>query len=179
MAAAQRLASTWSDIERSDVFAGSLIGRLATLARTRTHLHENDTLRATLDRGAADRADRGPPGALRVRGGEIEQAAEHWFTAGPLVDAVLASAAVPGILPPVELGGEHFIDGGIVNSIPVGRAVALGADADLRHARGPRRPAAGAAALAVGGRRWSRSRSRAGTASSAISPRCRTMSRST
>jgi NTE family protein len=57
----------------------------------------------------------------------IEAAAEHWFTAGPIVDAVLASAAVPGILPPVELDGEHFIDGGIVNSIPVGRAVALGA----------------------------------------------------
>jgi NTE family protein len=34
---------------------------------------------------------------------------------------------VPGILPPVKIGDEHFIDGGIVNSIPVGRAVALGA----------------------------------------------------
>jgi NTE family protein len=34
---------------------------------------------------------------------------------------------VPGILPPVEIGGEHFIDGGIVNSIPVSRALALGA----------------------------------------------------
>ena len=33
----------------------------------------------------------------------------------------------PGLLPPVEIGGEHFIDGGIVNSIPVSRAVALGA----------------------------------------------------
>ena len=34
---------------------------------------------------------------------------------------------MPGILPPVEIGGEHFIDGGIVNSIPVDRAVELGA----------------------------------------------------
>ena len=40
-----------------------------------------------------------------------------------MVDAVLASAAVPGLLPPVEIGGEHFIDGGIVNCIPVDRAV--------------------------------------------------------
>ena len=31
----------------------------------------------------------------------IERAAEHWFDSGPLVDAVLASAAVPGLLPPV------------------------------------------------------------------------------
>jgi hypothetical protein len=40
---------------------------------------------------------------------------------------VLASCAVLGILPPVKIGDEHFIDGGIVNSIPVARAVALGA----------------------------------------------------
>jgi NTE family protein len=40
---------------------------------------------------------------------------------------VLASSAVPGLLPPVEIDAEHFIDGGIVNSIPVRRAVELGA----------------------------------------------------
>ena len=58
----------------------------------------------------------------------IERAAEHWFTDGALVDAVLASCAVPGLLPEVEIGGEHYLDGGLVHSIPVGRAVALGAD---------------------------------------------------
>jgi NTE family protein len=57
----------------------------------------------------------------------IERAAEHWFTEGPLADAVLASCAVPGLLPPVRIGDEHFLDGGLVHSIPVGRAVALGA----------------------------------------------------
>jgi len=57
----------------------------------------------------------------------IERAAEHWFDRGPLADVVLASCAVPGILPPVRIDGEHFIDGGIVNSIPVSRAVTLGA----------------------------------------------------
>ena len=44
------------------------------------------------------------------------------FAHGLLTDVVLASCAVPGILPPVPIGDEHFIDGGIVNS-----AVALGA----------------------------------------------------
>ena len=41
--------------------------------------------------------------------------------------AVTASCAVPGLLPPVEIGGSHYFDGGLVDSIPVGRAVALGA----------------------------------------------------
>ena len=57
----------------------------------------------------------------------IETASERWFTEGPLVDAVLASCSVPGILPPYRIGDEHFYDGGVVNSIPVNRAVQLGA----------------------------------------------------
>ena len=46
---------------------------------------------------------------------------------GRVVDAVVASAAVPGLLPPAKVGDEHFLDGGIVNSVPLGRAVELGA----------------------------------------------------
>ena len=72
-------------------------------------------------------------------------------TRGPVVDAVVASAAVPGLLPPAKVGDEHYLDGGIVNSIPVGRAVQLGADPDLRAPGRPDRPAAQAAAPAVGG----------------------------
>ncbi len=78
----------------------------------------------------------------------IERAAEHWFADGPLVDAVMASCAVPGLLPPVRIDGEHYVDGGIVNSIPVGRAVELGARTVYvlqvgrvdRPLRAPRRP---------------------------------------
>ncbi|MDN5751341.1 MAG: patatin-like phospholipase family protein, partial [Pseudonocardia sp.] len=57
----------------------------------------------------------------------IEDAAEHWFDDGPVVDAVLASAAVPGLLPPAVVDGRHYLDGGLVNSIPLGRAVERGA----------------------------------------------------
>jgi NTE family protein len=80
-------------------------------------------LRAELgERGFADLAVR-----FQCCAASIERAAEHWFTAGPLVEAVLASCAVPGLLPPVQVDGEHYVDGGIVNSIPVGRAVDQGA----------------------------------------------------
>lgn len=124
---ALKLADTWGTIETSDVFAGSLFGRLATLARTGTHLHDNSALRATLDEALEIPLIEDLPVRFECVAASIEKAAEHWFTRGSLVDAVLASAAVPGLLPPVEIGGEHFIDGGIVNSIPVDRAVALGA----------------------------------------------------
>jgi NTE family protein len=57
----------------------------------------------------------------------IERAAETWFAEGPAIEAVLASCAVPGLLPPVRIDGEHFLDGGLVDSVPLGRAVELGA----------------------------------------------------
>jgi NTE family protein len=125
---ALRLGAVWGTLESSDVFAGSLFGRLATLARTGTHLHANDALRATLTEALEIPLIEDLPVRFQCVAASIEAAAEHWFTRGPLVDAVLASAAVPGLLPPVAVGDEHFIDGGIVNSIPVDRAVALGAD---------------------------------------------------
>ena len=44
-----------------------------------------------------------------------------------MVEAVVASAAVPGLLPPKRIDGQHYLDGGIVNSVPVARAHQLGA----------------------------------------------------
>ncbi len=122
------LAQTWSDIERSDAFEGSLVGRLATLARSRTHLHENDALRGLLEESLGLGLIEELPVRFECVAACIETASERWFSSGPLVDAVLASSAVPGMLPPVEIEGEHFLDGGIVNSIPVARAVQLGAE---------------------------------------------------
>ncbi len=127
VAGVERLAGVWSAIDRSDVFEGSVLGRLTTLARTRTHLHDNASLRALLTEALPVSRIEDLAVAFQCVAASIEHASEHWFTAGPVVEAVLASASVPGILPPVEIEGEHFIDGGIVNSIPVSRAVELGA----------------------------------------------------
>jgi NTE family protein len=47
---------------------------------------------------------------------------------GPLVDAVLASAAIPGVLPPVDWDGRMLIDGGVINNTPITDALDLGAE---------------------------------------------------
>ncbi|MDQ6857236.1 MAG: patatin-like phospholipase family protein [Candidatus Dormibacteraeota bacterium] len=119
------LAQLWREVTASGVFAGSMIKRVTTLARTRTNLHSNTGLRRLLEKHLPVRKIEDLPVRFECVAASIEAAAEHWFTRGSIVDAVLASAAVPGILPPVAIGGEHFIDGGIVNSIPVGRAISL------------------------------------------------------
>ncbi|AMG30217.1 serine protease [Grimontia hollisae] len=47
---------------------------------------------------------------------------------GQLTEAMLASMAVPGALPPVELDGRYLVDGGPVNNLPVDVVKAMGAD---------------------------------------------------
>lgn len=126
-ATVERMAQAWTDLSARGVFGGTLLGRLGTLARHGTYLHPNDGLRQLIDDGIGqlDFAD------LAVRfqciAASIERAAPHWFSSGSVTEAVLASCAVPGLLPPVEIDGEHFLDGGLVRSVPIGRAVELGA----------------------------------------------------
>lgn len=52
---------------------------------------------------------------------------ETLISSGPVVDAVLASAAIPGVFPPVRIGGRDLIDGGVANNTPISSAIALGA----------------------------------------------------
>ncbi|QIG46190.1 patatin-like phospholipase family protein [Nocardioides anomalus] len=92
-----------------------------------THLWSAGPLRRRLADELGDVTFEELPVTFQVCAASIERAAEHWFTSGRVVDAVVASAAVPGLLPPAEIDGEHFLDGGIVNSVPLGRAVQLGA----------------------------------------------------
>ena len=125
--AAARLAGLWQGPDLQQAFSGNLLGRASTLARSRTHLHEIGPLAAMLGRAlpVADFAGLELP--FHCVAASIERATARWFSSGPLVPAVLASCAVPGLLPPVEVDGEHYFDGGLVHSIPVGRAVELGA----------------------------------------------------
>jgi NTE family protein len=122
-----RLVRLWSSAEASAVYGDSVARQLRRFA-ARTHLHSPLPLRRLLERELGEEtefSDLSVP--FQCCAASIERAAEHWFDSGPLVDAVLASSAVPGLLPPARIGGEHFVDGGIVNSVPVGRAVTLGA----------------------------------------------------
>ncbi|MGI5170733.1 patatin-like phospholipase family protein [Spirillospora sp. CA-253888] len=52
---------------------------------------------------------------------------EQWFSRGRLVPAISASIAVPALMEPVRIDGENLVDGGLVNSVPIQRAVHLGA----------------------------------------------------
>ncbi len=122
-----QMADLWTQIGESGPFGASILSRFDALVRsTGVHLYPTkplqDLLTAQVPATFAE---------LSVEfwccAASIERSAEVWFSQGPLVPAILASSALPGVFPPVELNGEHFIDGGIVNSIPLDRARKLGA----------------------------------------------------
>ncbi|MEY9928755.1 NTE family protein [Catenulispora sp. GP43] len=125
--AVTRLESLWVSLRERGVFADNLFAQMGTALRSRTHLFSNAALRGLLEREFGHRLIEDLEVPFACVAASIERAAEHWFTSGPLVQAVLASSAVPGLLPPVPIGGEHFLDGGLVDSVPVGRALASGA----------------------------------------------------
>ncbi len=123
-----QLAQMWETMAVSAVFNESLFSRAKNLINHWTHLHSNEPLRHLIDEWVPYSRIEDSFTAFQCVAACIESSAEHWFTEGSVQEAVLASSALPGVLPPVEVAGRHYIDGGVVNSIPVSRAIQLGAD---------------------------------------------------
>src|SRR5699024_4115663 len=122
---AARLALLWQHVVAYGEMDESRVRRAARLARHRTHVM-SPTLIPDLVRehlGVERIEDLTVP--FQCVAAQIETAASRWFTDGPVAPAVAASCAVPGLFAPVEVDGGHHYDGGLVHSIPVGRAIAL------------------------------------------------------
>ncbi|MCP3855762.1 MAG: patatin-like phospholipase family protein [Actinomycetia bacterium] len=124
IAALERL---WGGVAADDLLGARPLDRAKTLLKLRVAVQDPGPLRALLQDALPVSRIEDLAVPFQCVAASIERAAEHWFEEGPVVDAVLASAAVPALFPPVEIGGEHFYDGGLVNSVPVDRAIELGA----------------------------------------------------
>jgi NTE family protein len=124
-----RLTQLWTNVGTARrVYPTQPLKTVRRAVTSGTHVFSDRPMRQRLEEEFGDLTFEELAVELQVCAASIERSAEHWFTSGPLVPAVVASAAVPGLLPPAKVGDEHFLDGGIVNSIPIGRAVRLGAE---------------------------------------------------
>ncbi|MEO8828753.1 patatin-like phospholipase family protein [Lapillicoccus sp.] len=126
-AAVERLADLWVKASESGVFTDSVWSRVQRVARLATHLHSSEALEVLLTTELGGRRIEDLPVRFQCVAARIETASARWFDTGSVVDAVLASCAVPGLLPAHEVDGAHYLDGGLVHSIPVARALDLGA----------------------------------------------------
>ncbi len=104
-----------------------LLPMAVQLARRGLSLHTQDSLRQLLvdELGEIRFADLDLPFACNAT--DLDRATEVWFDEGDLIEALLASAALPGVFPPVTVGEQRCFDGGVVREIPIGRAVEMGA----------------------------------------------------
>lgn len=66
--------------------------------------------------------------AVDLGSGRMEWFGSSGRTDVPLDLAVLASCALPLYYPPVEIGGRHYVDGGVLDALPFEYASTLGAD---------------------------------------------------
>ena len=70
---------------------------------------------------------------------------EVWFQRGPLIPAIRASIAIPGLFTPAIVDGRVLVDGGLMNPLPLDPTAAAAADftfaVSLQGPRAPHEPA--------------------------------------
>jgi NTE family protein len=125
---ARELGRIWCDLQRDDVFPVSMRALVGGLCGTRDHLVPAQALRRLVRRHVdyEDLADAAIP--LHVVAYDVIAGSEVLLSDGSAVEAITASASIPGVLPPVALGEQRLIDGGVVNNTPISHAVRLGAE---------------------------------------------------
>lgn len=64
---------------------------------------------------------------LVILGTDLETGESVELTEGNLIEAILASTALPGFFPPIEQEGRRLVDGGLSNNVPIDVAVDRGA----------------------------------------------------
>ena len=127
-AGVQRLTDFWEELTGAGLFQTSLLSRMKNVTTLQPAIHRSAGLQLALEHiHGMDKRIEDLQVPFQCVAASIERAAEHWFTKGSLIPALLASSAVPVLFPPVEIEGEHFYDGGLVNSVPLTRAVDQGA----------------------------------------------------
>ena len=124
----ERMTETWTGLTRELVYPQGRLHGPWLYFRQRDSVFANSGLRAIIEEGVAFERLEDAVIPIEVVATSLRDGRERWFTYGPAVDAVLASAAIPAIFPPVEIDGERFIDGGVVDNVPIRRAVDAGAN---------------------------------------------------
>jgi NTE family protein len=124
----EALADVWRSLSRNEVFpTRPILGLLGFLGQ-RPNLVSDTGLRRLLSHHLGFSRLEDAPIPLHVVATDARSGQDMLLSSGDAIDAIAASAAIPAVLPPVNIDGRDLIDGGVVNNNPLSHAVALGAD---------------------------------------------------
>ncbi len=122
----RELRAIWEGLKFHRIFNRNPLLMAYNAAIRRDRVYDNRELRLLLQRLQPD--DIGAAKIpLYVVATNLNTGEKTVFSRGPVSRAVLASAAIPGFFPPVEIGGELYVDGAVTANLDLETAVALGA----------------------------------------------------
>jgi NTE family protein len=122
-----RLQEMWRGLGAENVMPAGLFPAVQ-LARKGVAIHDNANLRRILASTLPATRFEDLVVPFQCVATALVEGTETWFDEGPLIDPIVASSAIPAVYPPVTIGGVQYLDGAIVNDVPVSRAVELGCD---------------------------------------------------
>lgn len=126
-AGVEELGNIWRDLHRRDVFPLSPIGGLLSLLSLRNHVINPASLRRVVEKHLPVERLEEARIPVHVIATDVMTGEEVRLSSGSAADAIMASAAIPALFPPVQIGGRHLSDGGLANNTPLSTAVDLGA----------------------------------------------------
>ena len=121
------IARLWSSLRRKDVLGvdlGTLVGGFRGRPR---HLFDSSSIRRILESYLTFSRLEDAPIPLTVVATALGTGEAVVLNSGDATNALLASSAVPRLLPPVEIDGRLLVDGAVAADVPLQQAVALGA----------------------------------------------------
>ena len=121
-----KLDRIWRGLRRRDVFPLNLRSVLGWFAHG-GHLVDSAGIRQLLERHLPYQQLENAALPIHIVASDMINGDEVLLSHGPAVDAILASAAIPGVFAPVRIDGRMLVDGGVANNTPISTAVRLGA----------------------------------------------------
>jgi len=124
---ANELAGIWRTVRRGQIFPLNPLSSLRGFLGSRDHLIPSSGLRKLVAEHSQHPLLEQMPIEFHVVAVDVVTGEELLLSRGPTLDAVLASGAIPAVLPPVAWEGRTLMDGGVANNTPISHAVQLGA----------------------------------------------------
>ena len=122
------LGETWRGLRRQDIFPFDPLRSLLAVSGSRTSLCSPARLRRLVESHLAYDALESAVIPVDIVATDLLSGEEVLLSTGEPVSAVLASCAIPGVLPAVEREGLVLVDGGVADNAALSQAVVLGAD---------------------------------------------------
>lgn len=123
----QGLVEIWEGFTGRGIFPARTVSQVLNVITRRDAVQDGAALKELIERCC-------PVGRLEdlslpvhVAATDIAAGRSAWFCEGPAAQLLYASAALPGLVPPVSIDGVTYVDGGVTANVPVARAVELGA----------------------------------------------------